>query len=479
MKIVFAASEAAPFIKTGGLGDVAQALPLALSKSPNHEILLFLPYYGQIKYDPQFNIQKVREFQMPLSWRSQYVGLYKLRSTKRKLRIYFIDNEYYFNRDRVYGCVDDGERFAFFSKAILESLCRLGEKPDIIHCNDWQTALVPILLHAFYQETLGSAKTVFTIHNIEYQGWTHPYFLGEVLGLPNEYDSVLHFHDGLNFMKGAILKCDALTTVSSTYAKEICDPYFAHGLSDIISEHSFKLSGIVNGIDVDSNNPGEDPYIAQNYDIKTFPEGKAACKAALQKELGLPVREDVAVIGMVSRLVSHKGLDILCETIEELTRWNVQIVILGTGDYRYERCLQDISCRHPDRFSISLLFNKTLAPKIYAGSDMYLMPSKSEPCGLSQLLAMHYGTVPVVHETGGLKDTVAPFNPETGEGCGFTFQSFRGDDMLSAIRRALEIRCEHPELWDKVVRNCMSADVSWAKPAREYSALYSRLINNE
>ncbi len=478
MKIVFAASEAAPYIKTGGLGDVAQALPLALSKQPNYEVLLFLPYYGQMKQRAQFPVEKIAEFEMPLAWRRSYVGLYRVKSPRRKERVYLIDNEYYFNRDTIYGCEDDGERFAYFSKAILESLLHLGETPDVIHCNDWQTALLPVLLHAFYQDSLGSAKTVFTIHNIEYQGWTHPYFLGEVLGLPNEYDSVLHFHDGLNFMKGAILSCDALTTVSRTYAQEICEPYFAHGLSDIIREHSFKLSGIVNGIDLASNDPKTDPNIACNYDVKTYREGKAACKEALQKELGLPVRPEIPVIGMVSRLVSHKGLDILAEAIDELMNWDIQIVILGTGDPDYENRFRETANRHPDRFSLNLLFNPSLSSKIYAGSDLYLMPSKSEPCGLSQLLAMHYGTIPIVHETGGLKDTVIPFNPMTGEGLGFTFQTFWKDDMLWAMRRALEVYGGHPEAFQKAIRNGMTADFSWAKPAREYSALYSRLKNN-
>ena len=478
MKIVFAASEAAPYIKTGGLGDVAQALPLVLSREPNEEVLLFLPYYGQIKRSGKFEVEKVAEFEMPLSWRRLYVGLYRVKSRRRKLRVYLIDNEQYFDRSTVYGCDDDGERFAFYSKAILESLLVLGEKPDVIHCNDWQTALLPILLHAFYQDELGLAKTVFTIHNIEYQGWTHPYFLGEVLGLPNEYDSVLHFRDGLNFMKGAILSCDALTTVSRTYAQEICNPYYAHGLSDIIREHAFKLSGIVNGIDLESNDPKTDPNLPVNYDVKSWAEGKAACKEALQKELGLAVRPDVPLIGMVSRLVSHKGLDLLCEAIDELMNWDVQIVILGTGDHDYENFFYNRAQAHPDRFSMNLRFGLDLSSRIYAGSDLFLMSSKSEPCGLSQLLAMHYGTIPIVHETGGLKDTVIPFNPETGEGYGFTFQTFWKDDMLYALRRALEVYGGDPEAFRKAVHNCMSADFSWSKPAKEYLELYRRITGN-
>ena len=280
MKIVFAASEAAPYIKTGGLGDVAQALPVALSSIPHTEVLLFLPYYGKIKNDPSVKTEFVSSFYMNLSWRTEYVGLFRLASKKRKERVFFIDNETYFARDKLYGEPDDGERFAYFSKAILESLLHLGEKPDIIHCNDWQTAPIPVLLHAFYHDTLGSAKTVFTIHNIEYQGWVHPYFLGEVFGLPDSYNDTFQLGDGHNFMKSAILNCDALTTVSKTYAREICDPYFGHGLDGVISEHAFKLTGIVNGIDTVGNDPAADDSIQKRYDADSFPQGKAADKAA-------------------------------------------------------------------------------------------------------------------------------------------------------------------------------------------------------
>ena len=476
MKIVFAASEAAPFIKTGGLGDVAQALPNVLSKYPGEEVLLFLPYYGAIKWNPDIKVEKVSEFQMDMAWRSQYVGLMKLKSRKKKLRIYFIDNEYYFNREGTYGYPDDGERYAFFSKAILACLVNIGEKPDIIHCNDWQTALVPIFLHALFQDELGNAKTVFTIHNIEYQGWTHPYFLGNVLGISEEYVNVLQYKNSLNFMKGAILTCDALTTVSQTYAGEICDPYYAHGLSPVICDHSFKLSGIVNGIDTGVFSSETDKSIVQNYTVDTVTEGKAACKKALQEQLGLKVREDVPIIGMVSRLVGHKGLDILCAAIDELMDWDVQIVILGTGDAEYENRLHFTASRHTDKFSLNLCYNAELSSRIYAAADMYLMPSKSEPCGLSQLIAMHYGTVPIVNETGGLKDTVIPFVAGTGEGLGFTFQSFNKDDMLGALRRALEIYGGDKELWHKVVTNDMNADVSWEKPAEEYLSLYKSLI---
>lgn len=477
MKIVFAASEAAPFIKTGGLGDVAQALPAALSRIPHTEVLLFLPYYGRIKDDPAVKTEFVSSFEMPLSWRTEYVGLFRLVSKKRKERVFFIDNEMYFKRSRIYGEPDDGERFAFFSKAILESLVRMGENPDVIHCNDWQTALIPVLLHAFYQESLGNAKTVFTIHNIEYQGWVHPYFLGEVLGLPDSCNSSFQLGDGHNFMKSAILNCDALTTVSRTYAREICDPYYGHGLDGVIAEHAFKLSGIVNGIDTAENDPANDPALDMRYDPSCFAEGKAADKAALQNELGLPVRPDVPMIGMVSRLVTHKGFDLFCDVLGELVNWDVQIVVLGTGEAGYESTLCAAASARPDKVSAQIRFSRDLASRIYAGCDLFLMPSRSEPCGLSQLIAMRYGTIPVVHETGGLKDTVQPFRQDLGTGFGFTFQSFTRDDLLDALRRALTVFGTDKAAWNKAVSNCMTAELSWKKPAKEYLALYERLIN--
>lgn len=479
MKIVFAASEAAPFIKTGGLGDVAQALPAALSEYKGNEILLFLPYYRSVKNDPSIAVEQIAEFETELSWRNAYVGLKRLKSRKRKLQVYFIDNEYYFDRDRIYGEYDDGERFAFFSKAILEALVYMGQKPDIIHCNDWQTALMPTMLHAFYNDTLGSAKTVFTIHNIEYQGWAHPYFLGDVLGLSSDYESTLSYNGSLNFVKGAILDCDALTTVSRTYAREICYPYYAHGLSNIIQEHSFKISGIVNGIDMQGNDPASDPALTHKYSAKDFSVGKAECKAELQKQLGLPINPNIPMIGLVSRLVGHKGLDIICDGIDEILNADVQFVIIGTGDKEYEERLKAAAERHPKKLSVNLCFSRKLASQIYAASDIYLMPSKSEPCGLSQLLAMHYGSVPIVHETGGLKDTVIPFNYVTGDGLGFTFQSFNKSDMLEAVYRALDVYFNERDAWNKAVYNGMTADFSWKAPSEEYMRLYKELQRDE
>lgn len=477
MNLVFAASEAAPYIKTGGLGDVAEALPASLAKNKENEISLFLPYYSRIKNNPNVKPVFLKNFSVNLAWRTVYVGLFKCSTKRKNLNVYLIDNEYYFSRNGIYGEYDDGERFAYFSKAILESLSELDIVPDIIHCNDWQTALIPVFLHAFYGEKLGGTKTVFTIHNIEYQGKAEPYFLADVLGLPREYENTMTFNGCVNFMKGAILKADAVTTVSKTYAEEIKYPYYSHGLSDIINEHSFKLSGIVNGINVKINNPKTDAALFRNYGISDFQIGKSENKAELQKLLGLEIRQDVPMIAMVTRLVSHKGLDLLASRIDELMNFDIQLVIIGTGDKKYESVFRSCAENHKNKFSMNLCFDPSLAQKIYAASDIYLMPSKSEPCGLSQLIAMRYGSVPVVNCTGGLKDTVIPFNTETGEGNGFNFQSFNADDMLGAIRRCLEIYGGDKVKWNKLVKNDMKYDSSWDKPADEYSELYKNITN--
>ena len=475
MKIVFAASEAAPFIKTGGLGDVAEALPLALSQQKGNEVVVFLPLYKKIKENPDIKLEFVKSFAVNLAWRWQHAGLFKLKSRKKKLQIYFIDNEQYFGRDGAYGYEDDGERFAYFSKAILESLCEMELCPDIIHVNDWQTALVPIFLNDFYREKLGTAKTVFTIHNIEYQGKADPYFMPDTLGLDGKRTSTVMFDGCVNFMKSAILTCDALITVSKTYASEIKYPYYAHGLADVISAHDFKLGGIVNGINTETNNPETDKALFENYNIETALSGKIKNKTELQKKLGLPVREDVAMIGMVTRLVSHKGLDIICPILEELMNWDIQLVVIGTGDSKYEKAFYDVAERHQDKFSFNMCFNPALASQVYAASDIYLMPSKSEPCGLSQLIAMRYGSIPVVNATGGLRDTVEPFNPETCEGTGFNFQSFNEGDLLDALRRALYVYGAEKDKWSKLIETAMRRDSSWLVPAKEYTQLYSKL----
>ncbi len=476
MKIVFTASEAAPFIKTGGLGDVAEALPAALSKIKENEVILFLPYYSKIKNNPSIETEYVTDFEVNLAWRRQYVGIFKYKSRMKKLKVYFIDNEFYFKRDSEYGQCDDGERFAYFSKAILEALVKLGITPDIIHCNDWQTALIPILLHAFYQETLGGAKTVFTIHNIEYQGWCDPYFLADTLGLDESYRNVLTYNNSINFMKGAVLCADALTTVSKTYALEIKYPYYAHGLSSIIEEHTFKLNGVVNGINLEMNDPEKDKALVCNYGKKDWEVGKKTNKAALQKKLGLEIRQDVPLIGMVSRIVSHKGFELICDIATELLKQDVQLVILGTGDRYFEQMLENTAKTNEGKFSLNLCFDSSLASQIYASSDIYLMPSKSEPCGLSQLIAMRYGAVPVVNATGGLKDTVIPFDG-LENGTGFNFQSYSREDLLGALNRCITVYYNNKTAWNKIVSNAMSFDSSWDKPAKEYMEIYKKCLS--
>lgn len=472
MKIVFAASEANPYMKTGGLGDVAQALPLSLAQIEGNEMTVFLPLYAPIK-EKYTDLEKVCEFQTQLSWRSQYTALY--RKISDGVTYYFVDNEYYFARTPIYGHGDDGERFAFFSKAVLEGLVQLGLCPDVLHCNDWQTALIPVFYRAFYKELLPEVKTVFTIHNVEYQGLAHPYFLGDVLGLSQEYEPILTFDHNINVMKGAIVMADAVNTVSRTYASQLRDPYFAHGLAGIISDFSHKLSGIVNGIDEVINDPATDPNLISRYTVRSHLRGKRENKRALQEALSLPVRDEVPMLGMVSRLVSHKGTDLLCPLMEELASLDVQIVILGTGDGAIEACLADCARRHPDKISVQLRFDPRIASRIYAASDFYLMPSKSEPCGLSQLIAMRYGAIPIVHATGGLRDTVTAFDPTTLEGVGITFQSFDVRDFRDAIGRALDLYSASPNAFAALRKNAMKRDSSWAGAAMEYQELYRSL----
>ncbi len=475
MKVAFVVSEAAPFIKTGGLGDVAQSLPSALSKYKGNEVCVFLPYYKSIKDNKSIRKEFIDSFGVELSWKRQHVGVFRAK-VRGNVTIYLIDNEYYFGRDNAYGYFDDGERFAYFSKAVLETICHLGIEPQIIHANDWQTALVPIFLRAFYQDRLGDAKSVFTIHNIEYQGENDPYFICDTLGLTPEYTKMLTFEGTINFMKGAILAADAVTTVSKTYAEEIKYPYFSYGLDDIVKQHAFKLSGIVNGIDTKLYDPAKDKSLVANYTANGFKEGKAKNKAALQKELGFKVKADVPVVAMVTRLVGHKGIDLVCEALDELMKLDIQLVILGTGEGKYEQALKACAEANPKKFAANLAFDSELASRVYASADMLLMPSKSEPCGLTQLIAMRYGTVPVVKATGGLKDTVSAFDAASGEGLGFTFQSYSKEEMLDALQSALKIYAKDKETWNKLIENDMARDSSWDKQATEYVSLYNKLI---
>ena len=474
MKIVHAASEAAPFVKTGGLGDVMQALPAALSRYRDCEVSLFLPLYGTIKQDPSIHLQKITDFTVFLGWREQYVGLFQLKSRAKK-KVYFIDNEFYFCRNRIYGEGDDAERFAFYSKAVLACIAFLGLDPDIIQCNDWQTACIPVFLHAEFAQQFPHTKCVFTIHNIEYQGWADRDFFSNVLALPEQYRDDLTMGDSINLMKGAIMTADRVTTVSETYAQELHYSYFAHGMETCLGYRGADFSGILNGIDTTVFNPAQDKLLAQPYGADTMREGKAACKAALQREVGLEVRPDVPVLAMVTRLAGHKGIDLLCYILDRLMERDVQFVLVGSGEARFEDALRSAVKRYPGRIAALLRYDGQLANRIYAGADLYLMPSQAEPCGLSQLIAMHYGTVPVVHATGGLRDTVLPYDPATGDGRGFTFQSYNGDDFLASIDRALALFTGDRAAWDKLAQQDMREDFSWRVPAKAYRALFASL----
>lgn len=472
-----AASEAAPFVKSGGLGDVMQALPMELSRIPGNEVCLFLPYYKKMKENPQYQTELLAEFSVGVGWRKQYCGVHRLKSRRKKLQIFFLDNEYYFNRDGgIYGNLDDGERFAFFSRAVLDALAVLDWTPDVIQCNDWQTAMIPVYLKSMYGFRFGKTKCIFTIHNIEYQGWGNPDFFDNVLGLPEYMRGIMTMGDGINMMKGAIETADAVSTVSETYAQEILYPYYAHGLDGVLSGFRYKIFGITNGIDTDVFNPATDEALVMNYDKDTFQEGKAANKKAFQEEVGLPQRPDVPLMTMVTRLAGHKGLDLLCYSARRLLQQDVQLVVVGTGEEKYEYFLRCLQADYPDKVSAQIRFDLKLASRAYASADIYLMPSKSEPCGLSQMNAMRYGTVPVVNSTGGLKDTVEPVNSITGEGLGYTFQSYNGDDFYGAMDRALGLYRSHKTGWETLVRRDMEQDFSWKNPAKKYMELFEKIL---
>ena len=482
MKILFAASEAAPYVKSGGLGDVLGALPPELSKNPDTEVAVILPYYDKIKYAGHEEIEFVTSFSMPLAWRNLHVGVFKSEVRKRgagkrkgtKVTYYFIDNEDYFCRGQLYGCIDDGERFAYFSKAVLETLNHIDFTPNIIHCNDWQTGFLPLFLKAHYSdiEKFKNIRTVFTIHNIEYQGKADSDFLQNVLGVSEEFRGAAEQDNLINALKCAVVLCDKLTTVSETYANELSFGYFAHGLDKIISENRYKTCGIVNGIDTDLYNPAKDEKIPAKFTYNKLP-GKAVFKAELQKELGLPIR-DVPMVAMITRLVDHKGLQLVEWVADNIANMDIQLVVVGTGDAKYEEMFKFLAYVHPQSVSANIMFDASLASRVYAASDFFLMPSKSEPCGLSQLIAMRYGSLPIVRETGGLFDTVSPLNTETLEGRGFTFKVFNAHDMLHAIERAVEFYYNGDKI-KKVRSNIMKIDFSWAEPAEKYMMLYNEV----
>lgn len=480
MRIAVCASEGAPYAKSGGLGDVMEALPAALQRIAGNEVSLFLPYYSKIKSNTAYTVEKVTQFRVSLGWRQQPANLMRLTNRADGVKVYFIDNDYYFGSrsGAIYGDIDDGERFAFFSRACLDAMVAMAYVPDVIQCNDWQTGLIPVYVKSVYRSKLPETRVMYTIHNIEYQGWAHGDFFDDVLGLPWDYRSVLDMNNSVNMMKGGIECCDMVTTVSETYARELMYPYYAHGLDSVLASAAWKLTGITNGIDVGVFNPETDPAICAHYNADTFVQGKAACKAALQKEVGLPVKPDAPLMVMVTRLAGHKGLDLLCYIARRLM-WehNGQLLILGTGEAQYETFFRELAEQFPEQVAAKITFNLPLSARIYAGGDIYLMPSKSEPCGLSQMNAMRYGTVPVVHSTGGLKDTVPPCDENGNGGLGFTFQSYNADDFYAAIVRAMNLYNNNPDGFHALQYREMCQDFSWNVPAGRYMELFNSMLS--
>ncbi len=469
MKVLYAASEAAPFAKSGGLADVAGSLPKALVKD-GVDCRVVMPLYGDLKFRDELTY--VTNFSVPVGWRSQYCGLFT--AEKDGVTYYFLDNEYYFKRSGLYGFYDDGERFAFFSRAVLEMMFYMDFTPDIINCNDWQTALTPVYLNLYYRhlDKFNKIKTVFTIHNIAYQGKYGMDILEDTCGIGNRDAHILEFDGCANFMKGAIEAADKITTVSPTYAKEILDPWFAHGLDGLLRQKQYKLCGILNGIDTVVNDPATDKIIAANYDSKTFKKGKAICKKALQERFNLD-QDGSPVMAMVTRLVGHKGLDLVKCIAEGLLQEGIELVILGTGEYQYESFFSELAARHPGRVGVFIGFNSQLAQQIYAGADIFLMPSKSEPCGLAQMVACRYGTIPVVRETGGLRDSIQ--DSGDGKGNGFTFGSYNAHDLFQACWRAKE-GYWNEEGWPVLVKRAMEHDFSWSVSAKSYEGLYNEVV---
>ena len=470
-KIVFLGSEAAPFIATGGLADVLGSLPKELAKKDNLDISVILPLYGNISEEFKKDFKFLTNFYVSVGWRSQYAGVFLYEY--QKVKFYFIDNEYYFKREgNIYGFYDDGERFAFFSRAALDTIARLNIYPDVLNCNDWQTAASVIYLKGMYygDEKFRRIKTVFTIHNIEYQGKFGMETYADLFGFP---DSILSFVecDGLvNLMKGAIEMTDIVFTVSPTYANEIKYPFFAHGLDSVMRRNEHKLVGILNGIDIDYYNPKTDKSVFANYTAADM-TGKAVCKAELQKMLGLPERKDVPIIAVISRLVSHKGLDLIKDISERLLSEDVQLVILGKGEIGYENYFRYIAESYQGKCAAIIAYNQDLSRKIYSGADMFLMPSKSEPCGLSQMIASRYGTVPIVRETGGLNDSIKAVVGESGNG--FTFHDYNANDMLYVIKQALDMYKDKTS-WKNLVLRVMKTDFSWKQSAEKYEEMYNK-----
>lgn len=477
MNILIVASEAHPFIKTGGLGDVIGALPVALNDL-GADVRVVIPNYRDIKKEIKENLKYIDNFTVNVGWRNQYCGI--LEYEHEGVKFYLLDNEYYFNRGGLYGYYDDGEKFAFFDRAVLEFAKHIDWVPDILHCNDWQTGMVPVLLKLEYskEEKFKNMKTMFSIHNLFFKGMFDPKVLPELFGY--DYESFnngsLEHYGAVSFLKGGINYADKVTTVSKSYAEEIKTPEYGEQLEGLLRYRSSVLEGIVNGIDYKEYNPEEDKYIYSTYSVNDL-ENKKINKEELQKELGLTVNKDVPMVGLVSRLTHQKGCDLIINILEELLKEDIQVVVLGTGDYMYEESFKSFQGRHPNKISANIKFSNELAHKIYAASDMFLMPSLFEPCGLGQLIALRYGSIPIVRETGGLKDTVTPYNEYDETGNGFGFKNYRFEELLNIIKYALKIY-ENKDKWNNIVRQAMSADNSWEKSAKEYIEIYNQLIIN-
>ncbi len=472
MNILFASSEVAPFIKTGGLADVAGSLPQALVRM-GHDVRVILPLYERVGQEWRDQMTYLQNYNVHLAWRTPYCGLFELQ--KDGVTYYFIDNEYYFKRWDVYGHFDDAERYAFFSRAVIETPGHVGFWPDVIHCNDWQTALVPIYLleERTRVPELQNAKSVFTIHNIEYQGRYGRDLLVDLFGLSNGYfnEGMLAYFGDINLMKGAICASDYVTTVSPTYAEELRYDFYAHGLAGVVANNAHKIRGILNGIDVERYDPWHDKRLPKAYNAKQL-KGKKDCKAALQEMAGLERNPDAPVIGCVSRLVSHKGFDLVVDAIHDIMGTGAQVVVLGTGEWRYEEAFRNAAWQYPGRFSAQIMYSDAFSNAIYSGADLFLMPSVAEPCGLSQMIAMRYGTLPVVRETGGLRDSVQPWNEFTGEGTGFSFANIEKGDMMWVLSQAVELYKNDPKAWKKLQQNAMTADFSWDHSAGQYAEVY-------
>ena len=470
MKVLYVSSEALPFAASGGLADVAGSLPQALRRR-KVACRVVMPLYGTISEEMRANMKFITSIMVPVSWRRQYCGIYEAKAGG--VIYYLIDNEYYFKRNSFYGHYDDGERFAFFSRAVLEILPYIDFKPDIINCNDWQTALIPVYYSTCFANKEGytGIKTVFTIHNIQYQGKYGYELTNDVLGLPPERESILDYDNCLNFMKGAIQCADKVTTVSPTYAREILDPYYSHGLDNILKDFTYKLTGIVNGIDTEVYNPETDSLIYKNFSVDDI-SGKAYNKAMLQKEMGLPEKADTPVVGIVTRLVKHKGIDLVKCVFEDLLKADIQFAILGSGDWEFESFFSEMAQKYPDKVAVIIGFKPQLAHRIYAGADIFLMPSQSEPCGLAQMVALRYGTIPIVRQTGGLNDTIS--DSGDGVGNGFTFKTYNAHDMQETIWRAVAGYADK-EGWATLRNRAMRCDNSWSASAGEYIKLYKEI----